>query len=446
MLTSSDARSEPDVSVRLARGRSAPSDAVAIRVDSLSKSYRLGALARGNRTFREAIMGAMAAPLRSLGRREDPTREAETLWALKDVSFEVRPGEVVGVVGNNGAGKSTLLKILSRITKPTGGGAAIYGRMASLLEVGTGFHSELTGRENVFLNGSILGLTRREIFARFDEIVGFAQVEKFIDTPIKRYSSGMQMRLAFAVAVHLSPEILVVDEVLAVGDAQFQKKCLEKMHQLSRSDRTILFVSHNMAAVRQICHRGLVLERGRLVDQGEVNDVVDRYLARLSDENPSSRETETPSFSVHRVEVSSEEGVVIKTFDNIRVTVRFTAKTDVLDPDLYVAFLTAENERLAGLDFKDFLALGPVRAGQTVQMGFAIESFPFMPGSYRLEVYLRDLALSKVEQVPGAVPFDVVESPVYGGRKIDHWFGRVGLKAEAESFAGTGAGGSGYLH
>ena len=251
------------------------------------------------------------------------------------------------------------------------------------------------------------------------------------------------MRLAFAVAVHLSPEILVVDEVLAVGDAQFQKKCLEKMQQLSRSERTILFVSHNMAAVRQICHRGLVMEQGRLVDQGEVNEVVDRYLARLSLENPSSRETETPSFSVHRVEVTSEEGVVIKTFDNIRVTVHFTAKTDVLDPDLYVGFMTAENERLAGLDFKDFRALAPVRAGQTVQMGFAIESFPFMPGSYRLEVYLRDLALGKVEQVPGVVPFEVVESPVYGGRKTDHWFGRVGLKVEAVSSAGGGGGADG---
>jgi lipopolysaccharide transport system ATP-binding protein len=202
----------------------------------------------------------------------------EDFWALKDVSFEVKKGEVIGIIGRNGAGKSTLLKILSRITSPTEGEVDIYGRVGSLLEVGTGFHPELTGRENIFLSGSILGMRKREIEEKFDEIVKFAEIEKFIETPVKRYSSGMYVRLAFAVAAHLDPEILVVDEVLAVGDVQFQKKCLAKMGDVAQKGRTVLFVSHNMAAIQALCQRGILLESGKIGYSGEVSAVIDHYL------------------------------------------------------------------------------------------------------------------------------------------------------------------------
>jgi lipopolysaccharide transport system ATP-binding protein len=247
-----------------------------IRVESISKKYRLGARRAGETTLREALAGAARSPLAALRRRGE--RDDATLWALRDVSFEVRPGEVVGVIGRNGAGKSTLLKILSRITEPTAGRAELYGRASSLLEVGTGFHPELSGRENIYLNGAILGMRRGEIGRRFDEIVAFAEVERFIDTPVKHYSSGMHMRLAFAVAAHLEPEILIVDEVLAVGDAQFQKKCLGKMGSVAKEGRTVLFVSHNMAAVTNLCRRGLVLEQGRVVYAGTQAEAVARYL------------------------------------------------------------------------------------------------------------------------------------------------------------------------
>src|SRR5436189_720888 len=207
---------------------------------------------------------------------------SETFWALKDVSFEVKQGEVVGIIRRNGAGKSTLLKILNRITEPTSGGADVYGRVGALLEVGTGFHPELTGRENVFLNGAILGMSRAEIRKKFDEIVAFAEVEKFLDTPVKRYSSGMYVRLAFAVAAHLEPEILIVDEVLAVGDVQFQKKCLGKMGEVAHGGRTVLFVSHNMTAIRALCEHGLLLDDGILVKSGTTEDAIRAYLQSAS--------------------------------------------------------------------------------------------------------------------------------------------------------------------
>ena len=249
-----------------------------IRVENLGKQYRLGARRAAQTNLREAIAGAVRSPLRAFGRRGRSAREGELLWALRDVSFEVQPGEAVGVIGRNGAGKSTLLKILSRITEPTAGRAELYGRASSLLEVGTGFHPELTGRENISLNGAILGMRRGEIRRRFDEIVAFSGVERFIDTPVKHYSSGMHMRLAFAVAAHLEPEILIVDEVLAVGDAEFQKKCLGKMGSVAREGRTVIFVSHNMAAVSNLCRRGLVLEQGRVAYAGTQAEAVARYL------------------------------------------------------------------------------------------------------------------------------------------------------------------------
>lgn len=250
-----------------------------ISVDNLSKRYTLRHQQGGYRTLRDTL----ADKARSMLGRNGPAAPAarEEFWALKDVSFEVNRGDVVGIIGRNGAGKSTLLKILSRITEPTSGTIRLGGRVASLLEVGTGFHPELTGRENIFLNGAILGMTKAEIRSKFDEIVAFAEVEKFLDTPVKHYSSGMYVRLAFAVAAHLDPEILVVDEVLAVGDGQFQKKCLGKMQEVAANDRTVLFVSHTMAAVSHLCSRAIVLSHGSLAFSGTAVEGVHHYLASL---------------------------------------------------------------------------------------------------------------------------------------------------------------------
>jgi len=241
---------------------------IAIRVNNISKKYLIGNTSSGS--LRETIVSVFSANSQS---------KTEDFWALKDISFEVKRGEAIGIIGKNGAGKSTLLKVLSRITEPTKGRVEIDGRVSSLLEVGTGFHPELTGRENVFLNGTILGMKRQEIKDKFDEIVDFSGVEKFLDTPVKRYSSGMKVRLAFAVAAHLEPEILIIDEVLAVGDAEFQKKCLGKMEDVTGEGRTVLFVSHNMSAVKQLCSKGILLNHGKMMEEGEVDKVVNMYLS-----------------------------------------------------------------------------------------------------------------------------------------------------------------------
>jgi lipopolysaccharide transport system ATP-binding protein len=255
---------------------------IVISIENLSKSYRLGQIGTGTFTYDLLLWWARLRgkpnPLRRIGETDHGNRVGEEVWALKDVSFQVRQGEVLGIIGRNGAGKSTLLKILSRVTAPTSGEIKVKGRVASLLEVGTGFHPDLTGRENVFLNGAILGMSRREIEQKFDEIVDFAGVEKFIDTPVKRYSSGMYVRLAFAVAAHLDPEILVVDEVLAVGDAEFQKKCLGKMNEVAHQGRTVLFVSHNMGAIQSLCSRSILLSKGNIIQDGPSIDVIKHYL------------------------------------------------------------------------------------------------------------------------------------------------------------------------
>jgi lipopolysaccharide transport system ATP-binding protein len=267
---------------------------VAIAVENLSKSYLIGHQVSQREPY-TALRDVLAREARNFARKGvDFIRgreivqgdEVEQFWALRDVSFEVKHGEVLGIIGRNGAGKSTLLKILSRITEPTNGRVVLRGRVASLLEVGTGFHPELTGRENVFLNGAILGMQRAEIARKFDEIVAFAEMAQFIDTPVKRYSSGMYVRLAFAVAAHLEPEILIVDEVLAVGDSEFQKKCLGKIDEVSRREgRTVIFVSHNMSAVNSLCSKALYLDQGKMQEIGETNSVVSKYLTRMQDRN-----------------------------------------------------------------------------------------------------------------------------------------------------------------
>ena len=280
---------------------------IAIRAEGLSKRYRIGVAQRASgRTFREAVMEKATAPVhrvRSLLAGEPMNADVGSeLWALNDVSFELERGHVLGVIGRNGAGKSTLLKVLSRITEPTRGQAEIYGRLGSLLEVGTGFHPELTGRENTYLNGAILGMGRREIDAKLDEIVAFAEIERFLDTPVKHYSSGMYLRLAFAVAAHLETEILLVDEVLAVGDARFQKRCLGKMEDLSRAGRTVLFVSHNLAAVQRLCDSVLVLQSGGLVAREDPASAVARYLGIGGEQDSELLDVlDTPQISIDRM-------------------------------------------------------------------------------------------------------------------------------------------------
>ena len=256
---------------------------IAIRIENLSKMYRIGRAKQRHDTLRDLMVDTLRAPFR--GRDGNP--EEDTIWALKDVSFEVKRGEVVGIIGRNGAGKSTLLKILTRIVEPTGGSFDLYGRVGSLLEVGTGFHPELTGRENVYLNGAILGMKKAQIDRRFNEIVDFSGVEKFLDTPVKRYSSGMQVRLAFSVAAHLEPEILLIDEVLAVGDAEFQKKCLGKMGDVAKDGRTVLFVSHNMGAVNRLCDRAIMLQAGRIGGDGPPREMTSQYYVSLQEPSES---------------------------------------------------------------------------------------------------------------------------------------------------------------
>jgi homopolymeric O-antigen transport system ATP-binding protein len=396
----------------------------AIHCESLSKRYRLGE--RPTNSFREALMNKLAASLR---RKQGANGNDWIVWALRDVSFDIREGEVVGIIGRNGAGKSTLLKVLSRITEPTQGCAEVRGRVGSLLEVGTGFHPELTGRENIYLNGAILGMRKAEIARKFDEIVAFAEIEKFLDTPVKRYSSGMYVRLAFAVAAHLETEILLVDEVLAVGDAQFQKKCFDKVRSVGQSGRTILFVSHNMAALRQVCQRGIVLQGGTVVADGEINGTADLYLAAVGKTDATALLSETPSYYIRDMGITCGNAPVIKTMEEVEVRVEVTAKTDIVEPGVYVCFQTLENVRIAGLDFRDFAPVPPLAAGERMTLGFTIHEFPLLPGSYQMEVYVKDMARTKSELVPQSLRFEVAETPVYGGRKLDHWFGLVALNA-----------------
>jgi lipopolysaccharide transport system ATP-binding protein len=301
---------------------------LAIRIENVSKQYRIGGLQQTNRTLREALTDSFKMPFRRL----KDTRPQ--FWALQDVSFDIHPGEVVGLIGRNGAGKSTLLKILSRITEPTHGSLTLYGRVGSLLEVGTGFHPELTGRENVFMNGAILGMKRREISRKFDEIVAFAEIEKFIDTPVKFYSSGMYLRLAFSVAAHLETEILLVDEVLAVGDMNFQRKSLNKMESVGREGRTVVLVSHNMGAISRLCSRAVLLDGGRLKADGDAPSVVNLYLSD-GQETTGERTWEpakAPSSDYVRlvaVRVLDQTSRVSDTFD-IRQPITFEIEYDVL--------------------------------------------------------------------------------------------------------------------
>jgi lipopolysaccharide transport system ATP-binding protein len=331
---------------------------LAIQAVGLAKQYRLGEIGRARyETLRDTIAHV---PRKLLGKGRAPQRPSSLIWALEDVTFDLEQGGVLAVIGRNGAGKSTLLKVLSRITEPTRGYADIYGRIGALLEVGTGFHPELTGRENVYLNGAILGMRRPEIAAKLDEIIAFAEVEKFADTPVKYYSSGMYLRLAFAVAAHMEPEILIVDEVLAVGDAAFQRKCMGKMSDVARQGRTVVFVSHNMGAVTRLCDAGIVLDHGRVVYQGEINSAVTFYhdLVLSSSNNASGRDAHVifeeeaqpeADFSMTRIELLDIDGMPkadVSTWDRVRFRFHFYARRAVQRASVDFEIRTREGTRM----------------------------------------------------------------------------------------------------
>jgi lipopolysaccharide transport system ATP-binding protein len=353
---------------------------------------------------------------------------SEEFWALKDVSFEVKQGEVVGIIGRNGAGKSTLLKILSRITEPTEGRVTLRGRVASLLEVGTGFHPELTGRENIFLNGAILGMTKAEIKKKFDEIVAFAEVERFLDTPVKRYSSGMYVRLAFAVAAHLEPEILVVDEVLAVGDAEFQKKCLGKMKDVATGGRTVLFVSHNMGAVRNLCQQGILLEKGHLRNQGEIIKVTDSYLR--------SPQTEAVTFENRRIRFESlaiyekdsgQKSQNITFGQNYSAQLEITAKEPNVKASPLLKIFNQNGVLVTsicgpeeGIEFHELRQ----KERYLIDLG----KVTLFPGHYRVSVFFYGLGPEPIIEIPSALEFEVLGSPLQEtGRtyRTDHGIFRI---------------------
>ncbi len=376
---------------------------VSIFVDGLSKRYFLGRHAPGAGSLRHAMQQWAASPFRWLKGRRD-ARRPEEFWALRDISFEIKRGEVVGIIGRNGAGKSTLLKILSRITEPTSGRIGINGRTASLLEVGTGFHPELTGRENIFLNGAILGMSQAEVRRKLDEIIAFAGVEKFLETPVKRYSSGMYVRLAFAVAAHLEPDILVVDEVLAVGDAEFQRKCLGKMKEVTRGGRTVLFVSHNLTAVAALCRRGIYLKNGRMVMNDEVSRTLETYRSEISSSAASPETSSSRSGTgTHRVEEITPLSVPFPAREPMSFRVRIRRHHD--DGPFHFSFIVRNQWDTEAFSFTtENLAAGPLRQGDQ-EFDLVIRSPWLAPGDYRAETFL--YAGGIIDHWPGACAFSV---------------------------------------
>lgn len=396
----------------------------AIKVESVSKLYRIDRATIGPRTFRDLLTNIASAPVRRFRNlRGAETSTAEDFWALKDVSFDVQPGEVVGIVGRNGAGKSTLLKILSRIVEPTVGQITMRGRVASLLEVGTGFHPELTGRENIFLNGSILGMKRHEIRARFDDIVAFAEIEQFLDTPVKRYSSGMYVRLAFAVAAHLDPEILIVDEVLAVGDAEFQKKCLGKIKEVSTgAGRTVLFVSHNMAAVRGLCSRGVLLRNGQVALVDSADAVVNAYARATADVVSASVQLGQPAGArvwLSRASLLTDGKLHSEVLmgSQLSLELEFRSSVPIKHPRAGFILQSLSGERLLSASNRYQPSPQyeePVSAGTIIcDMGTP----PLLPGRYVLSLWIGDASFD-AHLSPEVLSFEVTEKDLWGQGQI----------------------------
>jgi lipopolysaccharide transport system ATP-binding protein len=405
----------------------------AVHVERLCKQYRIAAR-RNNRNLREAIDNAFKAPFRNaarLLRYQVTCRHAEgdmTFWALKNVSFEVKQGEIFGIIGRNGAGKSTLLKVLSRITEPTAGSAKIYGRTASLLEVGTGFHPELTGRENIFLNGAILGMRKHEIKSKFDEIVAFAEIEDFIDTPVKHYSSGMHVRLAFAVGAHLDPEILVVDEVLAVGDFAFQRKCLGKMDSAARGGRTVLFVTHDLPTVEKLCGRAILLERGSITAEGSTSSVINHYLQlqfpkfvpRISlVDHPNRRTGSHVIMTEARLYVNGLESTASRIGDSLKIALAFRHDVPIPKPHFGISVETLGGKRLTSFPSS---TQSPHLLPDTIREGTIICEIPnihLVPGLYALTFVVRSMQASnrdshELDHISQAMLFNVEAGTAFG--------------------------------
>jgi homopolymeric O-antigen transport system ATP-binding protein len=393
---------------------------LAISVKDLGKAFRLGLEQERSDTLFGSLSNAAKAPFRNLRnlRRLDTASGGEgedTLWAVRDVSFDVKKGEVLGIIGRNGAGKSTLLKILSRITEPTTGEIRMRGRVSSLLEVGTGFHPELTGRENIYMNGTILGMRKTEIDQKFDEIVDFSGVERFLDTPIKRYSSGQKVRLAFSVAAHLEPEILIVDEVLAVGDADFQRKCIGRMKQVSQGgERTVLFVSHNMAAIAGLCDKAIILSEGRKGYEGGVEEAVQQYIRLNSDDEFAS---EVKSDHIQRI--SLDDGgrkAVVRCGESLDISLFPFQSDEKRFNEVGIVLLDAGESRVAA--FHSAYNSDVVIAGteyNSIQCN--INSLPLVPGRYTVEVNIGESG-KVLEKISYAAVIDVVFSDVYGTGKL----------------------------
>ncbi|WP_035985364.1 ABC transporter ATP-binding protein [Leptolyngbya sp. KIOST-1] len=420
-----------------------------IQVENLGKKYVLGHQQQGNSRY-VALRDVLADGARALGRRlRHPLKpqagpRQDEFWALKDVSFEVKQGEVVGIIGRNGAGKSTLLKVLSRITEPTTGRVRLRGRVASLLEVGTGFHPELTGRENIFLNGAILGMSRTEINRKFDEIVDFAEVERFLDTPVKRYSSGMYVRLAFAVAAHMEPEILVVDEVLAVGDSSFQKKCLGRMETVSKEGRTVLFVSHNMATVQNLCSESLLLESGAIIEKGKSCEVIGSYLKKQTSTFKNSGKILIDGKNrrlISSIKTKNSNGDIVNEFmmgDKFHLEIDLEpTKLKTLSVSNLVAGLSVES--MEGIKIFGFHSemTGSKLLQRNEQCSCLIHCFideiPLLPGKYWITVSITRGVTEYLDRLERILEFSIVESDVYGkGFLVSRDYGLVYIKGSWE--------------
>ncbi|MCK4620997.1 MAG: ABC transporter ATP-binding protein [Desulfuromonadales bacterium] len=408
-----------------------------IKVENLSKRYYLSHQQRERfPTLRDAISRKTSEfgrrllhPLRaSSGQPLAGAENTEEFWALQDVSFEVKQGDRIGIIGRNGAGKSTLLKILSRITEPTSGKVSIKGRVASLLEVGTGFHPELTGRENIFLNGAILGMSKTEIRRKFDEIVDFAEVEKFLDTPVKRYSSGMYVRLAFAVAAHLEPEILIIDEVLAVGDFQFQRKCLGKMDEVGSQGRTVLFVSHNMAAIEYLCSKCLMLENGQVVSRGPVNEVVGTYLEKSVLNAQKSGMCQIEATYIKEIRVSGG-GDLKGTFfmgEHFRAEIDVEGLSNLSGTQVSLSFVTAFGMRVFTLNTGMTCDYLDTERHQSETYILNIPSLQLVSGLYFIEISIAQKGIRRLEHFENVMSVEVVGKDVYGrGYKLNDHYGVV---------------------
>ncbi|MBC6491031.1 ABC transporter ATP-binding protein [Flavihumibacter stibioxidans] len=406
---------------------------VAIKAENISKAYQLGEFSTG--TLSQDIERAWYRfrgkedPFLKIGETNDRTMKGESniVWSLRDINFEINQGDAVGIIGRNGAGKSTLLKLLSRVTTPTTGSIKVRGRIASLLEVGTGFHPELTGRENIFLNGAILGMRKHEIKKRFDEIVDFAGVERYLDTPVKRYSSGMYVRLAFAVAAHLESEILVVDEVLAVGDAEFQSKCLGKMGDVSKGEgRTVLFVSHNMASIQQLCNKGILLLNGKLVDSGDTESIIKHYL-KLSANNSLITQN---NIEIDENTVLEEFKLTenIRQFEKIEFVLKISSNLAGNVKDLKLVLESEFGERVCVVDLRGEYVENRNEHGAVIVIKGRLVNVPLLPGMYSAGIYI-ETTLLKRDIMPLGV-FEILNENQFGEQYSRKLTGHISINLE----------------